>query len=191
MVVDVDVDKLTKLGMSADIFISLYLIYKKQYYMVKRYNAKIPTLTDEVLNELVNKKLIHNANKSGEFDPEKIIVRERFVETAIKKSCFFDELLEHFPVKVTRPDGNVDYLRSDLVKCKNLYSRITKGDWEIHNDILKYLDDEIRIRTETNQLKFMKKLPKWLDSEEWKLWEQRANDIAEVSTALGYGQSLE
>ena len=191
MVVDVNINKILKLGISADIYIALYLIHKQNYLMARRFLLKNPVLTKDVLEDLVNKRLIHNSNLLGVNDPEKIQVRENFVESVIKPTCFFDEFLEHFPIKVTRPEGNTDYLRSDLKRCKTLYNKITKGDRDIHNSIIRYLDEEVKERTKTNQMKFMKRLPTWLVSEEWEVWKLRLNDSIEENNLLGYGQNLE
>jgi len=191
MVVDVNIDKILRLGISADTYIMLYLIHKKNYLIANKILASRPVLTEEVLNDLVNKRLIHNSNLPGFCNPQKIQVRDMFVENVIKSTSFFDEFLEHFPTKVIRPDGITDYLRSDLKRCKILYNKLTKGDREIHHDILKYLDEEVRIRTETNQMKFMKRLPKWLASEEWETWKLKLEDPSSISVPLSYGQNLE
>jgi len=189
MVVDVNIDKILKLGISADTYIMLYLIYKKNYIMANKVLAKNPILTKEVLDDLINKRLIHNSNLPGFSEPQKIQVRDAFIENVIKPTCFFDEFLEHFPVKVTRPDGNTDFLRSDLKRCKVIYNKIIKGDRELHNDMLKYIDGEVKLRTQTNQMKFMKRLPKWLASEEWEIWKVQLDNPTSDSP-LGYGQNL-
>jgi hypothetical protein len=190
MVVDVNIDKILKLGISADTYIMLYLIYKRNYLVANKILASRPVLTDEVLEDLINKRLIHNSNLPGFCNPQKIQVRDMFVENVIKSTSFFDEFLEHFPIKVTRPDGNVDYLRSDLKRCKIIYNKVIKGDRELHEDMIKYLELEIRLRNETNQMKFMKRLPKWLASEEWETWKLHTEDST-IDNPLGYGQNLD
>jgi hypothetical protein len=191
MVVDVNIDKILKLGISADVYIMLYLIHKENFLTANKILAKSNILTNEVLEDLVNKRLIHNSNLPGFCDPQKIQVRNMFVDTVIKTADFFDEFLEHFPVKVLRSEGNTDYLKSDLKRCKILYNKITKGDRETHNDMLRYLDEEVKVRTQTNQMKFMKRLPKWLASEEWEVWKLKLEDSKGEENVFGYGQNLE
>lgn len=190
MTVDVNIDKILKLGITADVYIMLYLIHKKNFTVANKIQSKHPVLTEEVVSDLISKRLIHNSNNPGEFLPQKIIIRDIFVENVITPISFYDEFLEHFPVKVTRPEGNVDYLRVDLKRCKVLYNKITKGDREIHNNMLRYLDEEVKCRTNTNQLKFMKRLPKWLASEEWEVWRLKLKDSKDLDYSLGYGQTL-
>jgi hypothetical protein len=190
MVVDINIDKILKLGITADVYILLYFIHKKNYTMANKYLAKNPVLTKDVLEDLINKRLIHNSNSPGTCNPDKIQVRETFVESVIKPTTFYDEFLEHFPVKVLRPDGVTDYLRSDLKRCKVIYNKIVKGDRETHNNILRYLDEEVKVRNATNQMKFMKRLPKWLASEEWETWRLKLEDSPTDNISLGYGQHL-
>jgi hypothetical protein len=190
MVVEVNTDKILDFGISSDIYIMLYLIHKKNFTVANKLLSKNPVLTKEVIEDLVNKRLIHNSNTAGELNPQKILIRDVFVENVVKNPTFYDEFLEHFPVKVTRPLGNIDYLRIDLSRCKLLYNKITKGDRETHNNMIKYLDEEVKVRTQTNQMKFMKSLPKWLASEEWEVWRLRMTDSKELNYSLGYGQSL-
>lgn len=190
MVIDINIDKILKLGISSDVYIVLYLIYKKNFLIANKYQSKKFVLTDEVLEDLVNKRLIHNSNTKGTVNLEKIQIRDAFAENVIKPTTFYDEFLEHFPVKVLRPDGITDYLRTDLKRCKVIYNKIIKGDREIHNDILRYLDEEVKVRNATNQMKFMKRLPKWLASEEWETWKLKLMDSEEDTTSLGYGQNL-
>jgi len=190
MVVDVNIDKIIKLRITADVYIALYLIYKKNFTVFNKFIAKNPVLTDEVLEDLINKRLIHNSNTPGNCNPQKIQIRDTFIENVIKPTSFYDEFLEHFPVKVLRPDGTTDYLRSDLKRCKSIYNKMIKGDREIHNNILRYLDEEVKVRNQTNQMKFMKRLPKWLASEEWEVWRLKIEDTEEDDVSLGYGQNL-
>jgi hypothetical protein len=190
MVVDINIDKILKLGITADVYMLLYLIHKKNYLVANKYLAKNPILTKEVLDDLINKRLIHNSNLPGECNPEKIQIRDIFVQNVIKPTGFYDEFLEHFPIKVLRPDGNTDYLRTDLKRCKVIYNKMTKGDREIHNNIVRCLDEEVKIRNATNQMKFMKRLPKWLASEEWETWRLKLEDSEPDTTSLGYGQNL-
>ena len=192
MVVDVNTEKIYKLNISADVYILLYLIYKKNFITAKRYLTKNNVLTETVLQDLVDKRLIHNLNKNNELDLTKIQVRENFVENAIKNPSFFEEFLEHFPIKTVRTDGQTDYLRTDLKRCKVLYNRLTKGDRNFHNDIIKYLDEEVKYRENNNQMHFMKRLPKWLASEEWEIWKFKLKDTnSTINDSLGYGQYLE
>jgi DNA-binding PadR family transcriptional regulator len=85
----------------------------------------------------------------------------------------FSELLEVFPTKVTRPDGNIAYLKKDRSRSQTRYHRITRNRRDIHEHILNCLKFEVKERTLKGDLKWMKTLPNWLQSEGWLEWQDR------------------
>jgi hypothetical protein len=98
--------------------------------------------------------------------------------------------MEEYPTKVTRPDGTTDYLRSDLKRCKKKYNNITNGKLKKHIEILNALKFEVETRTKEGNLKYMKRLPKWLMEEGWTLYQERMNDTTNQNKSK-YGTELE
>lgn len=89
----------------------------------------------------------------------------------------WNELLDEFPVKVVRTDGSTDYLRRDLERCKKIYKKIVGADKEIHLQIINCLKFEKNKRERESSWGYMKRLPKWLASQEWKAYEEEISDI--------------
>jgi hypothetical protein len=50
---------------------------------------------------------------------------------------------------------------------------------------------EIRERHRTNKMGYMKRLPRWLATEEWKVWQQQLGESSVETIDLGYGLKLE
>lgn len=191
MIVTIDLDKMYKLGITPDEYILLQLIQNKAFVSAKRLIQKTPTLTYSTLEKLVSKRLIHNLNKNNEFDVTHIMLRSNFIGV-VSKDDYFDELLMVFPTMVTRPDGTDDYLKTDLNKSRKLYSQLIKKDEVLHKQIMECLKLEVDERKRTNKMGYMKRLYKWLHSEEWNAWQQKRVASSNIETIdLGYGLNLE
>jgi len=179
-----------------------YNITPNQYILLhtikNNYKSKFKNLIkiigeDQSINDLkssVNKGFISCKEEiSKDLDINNFSIRNKFLFIT-KEGDYFDELVEEYPVKVYRPDGTKDYLRSDLKRCKKNYLKIAPTKKK-HERILNALKFEKQVREKENSWKYMKKLPKWLSSEEWKIYEERMEDESkEKETDLGYGQEL-
>lgn len=194
MLINVDVNSLIYNRLTVDLYLILQLINDKQYDTFNKYLA---LYTNEEKKTLFNKlnTLGYCINRNGldEYDPNKIEITTSFSKFLLSGD-FFDELVQVFPVSVTRSDGTRDYLRVDLKRSKIMYSKITKNKLAMHNHILDCLRFEIATKTRNNGMQWMKRLPKWLVSEEWKVYEQALQDAKYDSLThedLGYGTKLE
>lgn len=190
MIIDVDLDFLIQHNISANHYLILYLLHKRKSLYLKKYIESNP-VTIEDLNEMSEKKLIHNLSDSSDIDWNKIIIRPRFREL-MSDGDFFDEFYEVFPVKAIRPDGKTDYLRINSNNCRKLYSDITNNKKSLHKKIISCLDFEVASREREGSMKWMKKMHNWLASEEWKSWEERMIDepFNKEENKLGYGNEL-
>ena len=191
MVVDIDINKLLRLGISAEDYFFLRALQKKGVASLRKYYLQNPKPGDSVLESLVEKRLIHNANRHNEFDLEKIVVRNKFLDAAKPSTNEFEELYNVYPVKVTRPDGSIDYLRTDKTRCKRSYATKIKSGEVIHADVMEGLRFEISQRESDGSIAYMKRLPKWLASEEWLAWKERLSELNERVETFGYGLKLE
>jgi len=190
MIVTIDTDKMFKLGITPDEYTLLQLIQNRALVSAAKLIQKVPTLTSSTLEKLVDKRLIHNTNQDGKMDVTRIMLRNTFVGE-VKKDDLFEELLLEYPGKVVRPDGTNDYLKTDLTKCRKLYIQLIKKDEVLHKQIMDCLKLEVRERNRTNKMGYMKRLPKWLLSEEWKTWQQQLGESDVETIDLGYGLKLE
>lgn len=191
MIVTIDTERMFKLGLTPDEFTLLQLIQNKGLISAKRLVQRCPnTLTSSTLDKLVEKRLIHNTAPKGTVDVTRIMLRNEFIGV-VTKDDYFEELLLEYPGMVNRPDGTKDYLKTDLNKSRKLYSSLIKKDEVLHNKIMECLRFEIRERSRTNKLGYMKRLYKWLFSEEWKTWQALMGDSDVETIDLGYGLKLE
>ena len=190
MIVTIDTDKMFKLGITPDEYTLLQLIQNKALVSAEKLVKITPSLTSSTLDKLVEKRLIHNTNPNSGIDVNRIMLRNTFIGE-IKKDDFFEELLLEFPGKVVRPDGTNGYLKTDLNKCRKLYSQLVKKDEVLHRQIMECLRLEVKERTKTNKMGYMKRLPNWLNSEEWKIWQQQLQETNIETIDLGYGLKLE
>lgn len=195
MVIAIDMVKLSKLQITVAEYVLLYLIANRQIAVAKLFVEKDDSITPTTIQKLIKKKLIHSIVHEDKVDVTKIIVRSGFMDE-MKKGDLFDDLVANYPIKVTRPDGMVDYLRNDLTRCRKLYNQTLKSGEAVHEEILKALAYEIYDRTSSNKMGYMKRLYKWLLTDEWKTWQQKLKEVSVIDQAdyystLGYGLKLE
>ena len=195
MVIAIDLARLAKLEITCGEYVLLYLLANRNIATAKQFVERDTSITPDTIQRLIKKKLIHASDQENEVDVTKIIVRSVFLNE-IKRGDAFDELVARYPVKVTRPDGTVDYLRNDLTRCRKLYNQTIKGGEATHKEIMDALAYEIYDRTNSNKLGYMKRLFKWLTSEEWHTWQQKLREVdvinrADYNSTLGYGLKLE
>lgn len=184
---DVDIDILRDYKLTPNQYTLIYLVHDKQYS--EFYKLKDTIGEDKAKEELENAQTKGFVKLSGD-RPEEIEIRKKFL-FIIEEGDYFDEFVEEYPVKVIRPDGTKDYLRADLSRSRRNYHKITNKSRKKHEHLLKCLKFEKQVREQESSWKYMKKLPKWLSSEEWKVFEERMKDEEkEKEGQLGYGQQL-
>jgi len=188
---EVDIKILKDYNISPNQYILSYLLHKNDY--IDFHNIKNLIGEEKLIEELSSledKGFIEIKKDSDPLNTSNIKVRNKFL-FIIEEGDYFDELLESYPTKVFRPDGTKDYLRSDVRRCRKNYNKIASSRKK-HERILKALEFEKKIREMEGSWKYMKKLPKWLSSEEWRIFEERMKDEQEKSSEgqLGYGHSV-
>ena len=94
----------------------------------------------------------------------------------LRQKDFFDELYDIYPTFVVRTDGTRDYLRGAPSNCRKLYAKITGHSRSKHEHIKECLKFELSNRKQTNSMQYMKRMHKWLTSEEWLLYDEFMKD---------------
>lgn len=192
--VQVDVKELIKRKITADELTVVQLLLNKDTDTLKKY-LNLYTITEKeiLFNKLAKSGLVISINPPNEYDPF-LMELQPYASIALAQGDFFDEFLNTFPTSTIRPDGIRDYLRTDVNRCKKVYTRITNGKESVHRNIMDCLRCELESRKRFNKMPYMKKLPNWLSSEEWKTWEQQLKDtnpFTERKEDIGYGCKLE
>ena len=194
MIVDVNTDFLINNKITANQYLLLSLILAdkqsilKDYYLtnvidVEQITADIKVLHDKGFIEgyvvgIYNFDNLHPTN---------------FIKRLFVDADYFKEFMFAYPLKVTRSDGTLDYLRTDQAKARMLYLAYTKNTKSIHDHILKCLKYEIAYREQTGTMKFMKRMTTWLNSQEWESSEDQIDDLGELTYKdkdMGYGTEL-
>ncbi len=191
MIIEVDLNLLCQYELSANQFMLAYLLYQQDYHNFTKFLA---VLTEEVakadVDKLELKRYISNLNVDGGLEPSAIVARNKLKTIFTEEKDEFEELLELYPVKVLRPDGTKDYLRTDLKRCKKAYLKILGASSTRHKTIMNALKFELQIREQEGNMRYMKRLPKWLAAEEWHVYIERMNDKEDTNEHSGYGTTL-
>ncbi len=190
MLIEIDIDLLCDHNMSANQFLLVYLIYKKELGKITEY-VEQNGITDEEIQDLIDKKIIHNANSQGEYDWSKIIIRERFAELIFGDfSVMWDEFWSTYPSTVIRPEGNKGTLKGSQKRMKDKYKKIVGKDLKKHQHILRMLQFELKYKALEDSMKYMKTLSRWLNDESWMEYEEIYNE-SHSESKTGYGESIE
>lgn len=190
MIIEIDTDLLKEHKITANQFLIVSLVYKKEYGELEEIVEQIG-FANEISN-LVEKKIIHNGNPEGEYDWSKIIIRDRFAEQIFGDfSVMWDEFWSTYPSSVIRPEGNRGALKGSQKKMKEKYKRIVGKDLKKHQHILRLLNFELKTRAMEDSMKYMKTLSTWLNNESWMDYEEIYNESFNVINKVGYGESIE
>jgi len=185
MIVEVNTDTLIKADLTANQYLISYLIYQRAYSAYDNLKFNSPQIVKDELKELINKGFIFQTDTRMGYS-----VTDKFLEYFGNKDQF-NELLDHYPTYVIRPDGQKDFLRTDRAKNKKRYDNIVKRNKSKHQHIIKCLDFEIQFRKNTDSLKYMKKLSNWIESCEWEIWSERMELEPSLKKSNTYGTELE
>jgi hypothetical protein len=191
MTLEIEIESLIGNKLTSDQFTICYLLLKKEYDLLNAYLTTQDFQNFEVdIKYLIDNKFLERYEITTLLDLKGYLVTAKYKDMVITGD-FFDELLENYPSKVIRPDGSSDFLRTDLKRCRTKYTTKTKNKRVKHEHILKCLKFEVSKRVAEGSLKYMKRLPKWLESEEWTAYEDAIKDSANTTIVHGYGTELE
>jgi hypothetical protein len=194
MVVDINTDFLIDNKITANQFLIMSLILADKQSILKDYYLTTGTDVKDITEDIksLNGKGFIEGYVVGTYDFTNLKATT-FTKRLFIDNDLFKEFLFTYPLKVTRTDGTVDYLRTDQSKAKMLYLGFTKNKKSIHDHILKCLKQEIIIRQNTGTMAFMKRITSWLTSQEWERFEDQIDDLGKVTykdNDMGYGTEL-
>ena len=178
MIIEIDTLVLEREKLTPTQFYVLQLLSETQTTSLQSWYDTLgfPTVVDQELKNLIDLEFLMSYNTSVNIDFTKLKILPKGIALLGMDRDWFQELVDRYPVKTIRSDGTKDYLRTDLTRCHRLYQKLTNGNLGKHEKIIDCLDYELRIRERENSLGYMKRLPKWLISEEWKAFEERMRD---------------
>ncbi len=185
---NIDIEVLKDYKLTPNEYVVAHTVQNKNYKDFRALSKLIQM--DDILRSLEKKGFIKVPEEEG-ISLDDITVRNKLLFVFDERD-YFDDIYEEYPVKVIRPDGVKDYLRADVKRSRKIYYNKVNSSRKRHEKILKALRFEKEIREKENSWKYMKKLPKWLSSEEWKVFEERMRDEQQEKSNKKpeYGQQL-
>lgn len=186
---EVDINRLIGLGLTIQEYMILYLLYNDNRDILDSYNNNIGFGEDrdlsDILDNLYDKGYINNDENGESICTDKFkteVLKIPKVDNNISFEEAFEQLREHFPTKVTSPNGAVRRLQSDIDRCKKLYKKtivFSDGtiDLESHKFILQCIDFEVNERRKGKNEAYWQLLPTYLNQRGWELVE---NDVEKL-----------
>lgn len=163
MLVEISTESLKEFGISADDYLYLYLLCNKGHDILVELSLNVD------LEALQTKGFL----KVGE-TVEDHVVREKFLTKHFTPfDQMWSELLSHFPLKVQDARGSIRVLRSKdsnaatNAGAKKKYKQYLKGDPNKHKEVIKALENELRIRRDGGTMHFMQMLNTWVNQSTW------------------------
>jgi len=197
MILEIDTKFLIRNNITAHQFLILKYASMKEYDALKGYLTSSGTFTDlhEDIRKLYNAGFLVDTLSAG-MSFRDIKPSPKFIQMITYTGDPFDEFHNAFPTKALRPDGNYDYLRVDRNRCRKLYHNIVKVNKTMHDHLMHCLRLEVEDRNANGKMSYMKRMPTWLTSEAWKVYEDRINNdttSGDITTQKGgsYGTKVE
>lgn len=192
MLITFDTKLLIDNKLDAHRFVLLQLIHEKEYDLMEDYITNVNKRTEfsDDITELITLEFLLSSRR-GMYDYQNLQTTNKFVKL-ITKGDMFQELIQHYPKSVTRTDGRVDYLLTDLPKANSIYVKLTQNNRTLHEHIISCLKEEVEERELTNRMAYMRRLPRWISERGWESYKDRVRDLESVNgNSLGYGSTIE
>jgi hypothetical protein len=188
MLIELDLKEAKTLKITINQFILIKLLIDE--VDIKSLLDVIP-INETDINNLIEKNILTKESVFDIKDFKKLIVSDEFI-SLIKKRDPFDEFFELYPSSVTRSDGIKDYLRGAPSNCRKIYEKVVGKSQAKHDHMKECLKFEITNRKQNNSMQYMKRMYKWLTSEEWTLYDEFMNDKSVQKKAENiYGTTVE
>ncbi len=189
MLIEIDLSTCKYLQVTPNQLIFVKLLIEGNQKNIKEF-IEVSAMGPQDIDSLIEKGIIDESSRSE--DLKKLKITQSFLESLETKN-FFDEFYEAYPKMTVRSDGVKDYLRTDMNRCRKYYDQLIGKSRSRHDNIMKCLAFEVSFRKRNNNMAYMKRMPKWLTSEEWKVYEQMMADINVVTNSkeVLYGATVE
>ena len=188
MLIEIDLDEAKRLKITMNQFVLIKLLIDK---VDIKSLINVIRIDDKDINNLKEQNILTTESTYTDGITKNLHLTENF-KMKYKQRDFFDEFYEAYPTSTTRPDGQKDYLRGDISRCRKYYQKIVGKSLSKHESMLECLNFEVKTRKAGNSLQYMKRMSKWLLSEEWLLYADAMNDVSVVRNADEmYGAKVE
>lgn len=154
-------------------YLLCYLSHKNEFATFYKYVNEVRKIPDALIDDLVRKGYIINANKPGDSYPDMFIVTDEMAEGIDKlHGGESDELYELFPTRIFLPDGN-SFLSRNLSReeTERLYNSLLLRTKAKHKEVMESLTEQKTYGTIGMGLK------KWLETEQWTRDDNQTLDV--------------
>lgn len=192
MLLEVSLETLKKIGITANQYLLGMLIHKELYGQLQEYYNNT-NVQDDIIRDLNKLKELGYLTWSGELskDFQNVKITPSYI-VAFSVGDVFTELYNAYPTKVIRPNGKEYLLRTEKSQAKMLYTFIAGGNRSKHEHIMRCLQAEVEHRRNTNTMMYMKSLYNWLSNREWKSFEDKLDELSRVRKGVSsYGTELQ
>lgn len=171
MLIELDLTEAKRLKITANQFILISLLISKQSIVPL---SSVINISELDIDNLIEQNILTKESIfSSKFD--KLFITEEFTDK-FKTKDFFTEFYDIYPASVTRSDGIKDYLRGDVSRCRKYYEKVVGKSANKHEAIMEALKFEVDTRKRNGNSGYMKRMAKWLLSEEWLAYEEFIKD---------------
>lgn len=187
MLIEVDLKEAKSLNLTSSQLILIKLIIKE--VDIKSLLDVIP-VSETDIKGLIERGILISNNGSEEVD--KLSVSEDMLLVLKEKRELFDDFSAIYPTSVIRGDGTRDYLKGAPTNCRKIYKKLVGSNKEKHKHMMDAIRFETSMRMKSGNMQYMKRMYKWLTSEEWVLYEQALEEQAKkVNNGNNYGNVVE
>lgn len=191
MLITFDTDSLKNLKLTAEQYTWLLMIADNKQGLLIKYVQDLAMSDIEIYNklrDLGNIGLIELVSGDGNSIFNWQVTKK--AKEFLYGDDLFKEFLNEFPQSVTRTDGVVDFLRTDVSNAEIAYRSYVGRSRDKHDHILKCLKAEIKHRTENGSMPYMKRILSWITNKSWQSYEDSLDSILTTNKDLGYGTTL-
>lgn len=156
-----NIDELDELGLTFTEYLILFSIYNQVVY-------KNIEINEKVYEKLENKSYI------GKTEEGTYVLLDKGFDFFVPPENLFSEFIETFPTRVVDPaSGSIRILSPASAntvagkKLKKKWDSISKGKNDFQRHVIDCLKAEIRNRTTTNSLQWMRNAETWLNNGTW------------------------
>jgi hypothetical protein len=161
----ITVEELKKLGLSLTQYVLLWGLYNRvkiNYFVVD----------ENGIADLLKRQLVGYSTTTGE-----MLLTTLSLAIFEPPCALFDSFIETFPTRVKNNAGVVRVLSPDSPdtlsgrKLKHKWHVITKNNSKLQEHIIQCLKEEVRVRTNTGELYWMRNAETWLNKCTWEDYE--------------------
>jgi hypothetical protein len=189
MLIEIDLKEVKSLKLTINQYVFLSMIINRND--IKSLIDVIPVSESDII-KLKELNILTEDSAFEGTDFSKLSVSDDF-RKMLQKKDLFDDFYELYPLVVQRADGKKDYLRGDVSRCRQKYNSIIGKSKAKHLKMLNAIEFEVQRRNREGSMGYMKRMYKWLTSEEYLLYDEyiKSREIEVVKGGSSYGTELE